>query len=71
MRYREDQVFNQDQPAIVANGFPDVTVAFTLIVGIIFIAMGRFGKQWWVIFWGVITVLAAIFYAVIRWFNLF
>ncbi len=71
MRYREDQFFNQDQPATVANGLPDVTVAFTLIVGIIFIVMGRFGKQWWVIFWGVITILAVAFYVVVRWFNLF
>jgi len=70
MRYREDQDINNLQPEVLTEGVADFTVAYTLILGFIFIAMGRFGKQTWLIFWGVITILAVVAYIIVRWFDL-
>jgi len=71
MRYREGQDINNLQQESLTEGVSDITVAYTLIVAFAFIAMGRFGKQRWLIFWGVITVIAVIAYYVVGWFDLF
>jgi len=70
MRYREGQDINNLQPETLTDGVSDLTVAYTLIVAFIFIAMGRYGKQRWLMFWGVMTVFAVVTYVVIRWFDL-
>jgi len=71
MRYREGQDINNLQQETLTDGVSDLTVAYTLIVAFIFIAMGRYGKQRWLIFWGVMTVAAVMTYVVIRWLDLF
>jgi len=71
MRYREGQDINNLQQESLTEGVSDITVAYTLIVAFVFIAMGRFGKQRWLVFWGVITVVAVIIYYAIGWFGLF
>ena len=69
MRYREGQDIDNLQPDL-SDGVTDFTVALTLVIAIILIAMGRFGRQRWLVFWGVMTVFAVIAYVVIRWFDL-
>ena len=70
MRYKEGQDINNLEPEMLSNGVSDITVAYTLLLGFIFVGMGRFGKQTWLVFWGVMTVIAVIAYIVIRWFDL-
>jgi len=70
MRYREGQDLNNLQQESLTSGVSDLTVAYTLIVAFLFIAMGRYGKQRWLIFWGGITVVAVVAYVTIRWFDL-
>ena len=70
MRYKEGQDINNLEPETLTDGVSDITVAYTLLLGFIFVAMGRVGKQTWLVFWGVMTVLAVIAYIVIRWFEL-
>ncbi|MCK4743977.1 MAG: hypothetical protein KAT25_09175 [Sulfuriflexus sp.] len=70
MRYREGQDINNLQPESLTDGVSDITVAYTLIMAFIFIAMGRYGKQRWLIFWGIITIFMVICYYVIGWFDL-
>lgn len=71
MRYREGQDINNLQPESLTEGISDITVGYTLVMGFIFIAMARYGKQPWLMFWGVVTVFAVIAYVIIRWFELF
>jgi len=71
MRYKEGQDINNLQQETLTDGVSDITVAYSLLLGFIFIAMGRFGKQTWLIFWGVATILAVVTYMVIRWYDLF
>lgn len=71
MRYREGQDINNLQEESLTGGVSDITVAYTLIMAFIFIAMGRYGKQRWLIYWGVITVFVVIAYYAIGWFDLF
>lgn len=70
MRYREGQDINNLEPETLSNGISDITVAYTLLLGFAFVAMGRFGKQTWLVFWGVMTVLAVMTYIIIRCFDL-
>mgnify|MGYP000061660978 CR=1 FL=1 len=70
MRYREGQDINNLQEESLTDGVSDITVAYTLIMAFIFIAMGRYGKQRWLIFWGVITIFIVIGYYAISWFDL-
>lgn len=56
----------------VEDGLIDATVVGTLLIGVVFIAMGRFGKQRWLIHWGVITIVACglyFFADFTSWFN--
>jgi len=71
MRYREGQDINHLQEESLTGGVSDVTVAYTLIIAFIFIAMGRYGKQRWLIYWGIITIFMVIGYYAIEWFDLF
>jgi len=70
MRYREGQDPTQIKADPLIQRVSDFTVAYTLIVAFIFIAMGKYGKQRWLIFWGVMTIFAVITYVIIRWFDL-
>lgn len=69
-RYREGQDPENIQADPLIQGVSDFTVGYTLVVAFIFIAMGRYGKQRWLIFWGVMTIFAVIAYVIIRWFDL-
>jgi len=71
MRYREGQDINNLQEESLTGGVSDITVAYTLVMALIFIAMGRYGKQRWLIYWGIITILVVIAYYAIGWFDLF
>ena len=70
MRYREGQDINNLQEESLTDGVSDITVAYTLVMAFIFIGMGRYGKQQWLIFWGVTTVIAVIAYYAISRFDL-
>jgi len=70
MRYREGQDVNGLQPESLTDGVSDITVAYTLIMAFIFIAMGRYGKQQWLVFWGIMTVIAVMIYYAVSWFDL-
>ena len=71
MRYREGQDINNLQEESLTGGVSDITVAYTLVMAFIFIAMGRYGKQRWLIYWGIITIFVVIAYYAIGWFDLF
>ena len=71
MRYKEGQDINNLQQESLTGGVSDITVAYTLIISFIFIAMGRYGKQRWLIYWGVITIFVVIAYYVTVKFDLF
>jgi hypothetical protein len=66
MRYLESQV-PPDAQAFVApttDAFVELTVALTLIIGLLALAAGRFGRQRWLTFWGRVTLLACAVYYV-------
>lgn len=58
MRYREGELPGT-LGTPVGDGMTVVTAAFGLFTGIAFIAGGIYGRQRWLIFWGVTTVLAS------------
>jgi len=55
MRYREDQPGIPDYGA--TDDFIVGTIVFTLLVGIVFVIAGRFGRQLWLRFWGWLSIL--------------
>ena len=61
MRYRETNDASALGPP-VEDGVIDVTVFISLLIGMVFIGMGRFGKQRWLLHWGVITIVACGLY---------
>jgi hypothetical protein len=65
MRYREEQApVEGAQPAGHTEDFVALTVWLTLLIGIVFVAGGLWGRQRWLTFWGVLTLLAcAVYYA--------
>ena len=61
MRYREVEDVSELGPPI-EDHLADAAVFVTLLVGIFFIAMGRYGKQRWLIHWGGISIIACVVY---------
>lgn len=61
MRYREVQDVSQLGPPM-EDHLADATVFVTLLISILFIAMGRYGKQRWLIHWGSISIFACVLY---------
>lgn len=63
MRYREvEDISELGSP--MEDHLADATVFITLLIAVLFIAMGRFGKQRWLIHWGVISIIACVVYFV-------
>lgn len=63
MRYREGETPGTLGPP-VGDGMTVVTAAFGLFTGVVFIAGGIYGRQRWLIFWGVTTVIASSAYLI-------
>lgn len=67
MRYREENFVNQIDGIIepvIGNNILMFTAVIGLIIGIIFVFGGRYGKQIWIIFWGTGLVIVSITYIV-------
>ncbi len=64
MRYREGGA-----PGIADYGVSDdflvATVVFTLLVGILFVVVGRHAGQLWLTFWGALSILVCGGYLVL------
>lgn len=63
MRYREVEDVSKLGPPL-EDHLADATVVVTLLIGFLLIGMGRFGKQRWLIHWGVISIIASVGYFV-------
>ncbi len=61
MRYREG-----GPPGIADYGTTDAflvaTVVFTLVTGIVFVVAGRYGRQLWLTFWGILSIVVCSVY---------
>ncbi|MEM7543681.1 MAG: hypothetical protein AAF384_19140 [Pseudomonadota bacterium] len=44
----------------------DLTIALTFVIGVIFLSVGRWAKQRWLVFWGALSCLASATYGVLR-----
>ncbi len=67
MRYREEEFINQVDGVIdpiIGNNVLLLTAVIGLLIGIIFVIGGRFGKQLWIISWGAGLVIVSIVYIV-------
>ncbi|VAW91093.1 hypothetical protein MNBD_GAMMA22-2622 [hydrothermal vent metagenome] len=65
MRYREETYQNQTDgiiEPIIGNDVLMLTAIIGLMIGILFVFGGRFGKQLWLVFWGAGLVLVSIAY---------
>jgi len=47
--------------------FVVLTVWLTLIIGIVFVVAGLYGRQRWLLIWGVVTLVACAIYFVWPW----
>jgi hypothetical protein len=56
-------------PTSHTDDFVALTVWLTLLIGIIFIAAGLWGRQRWLTFWGLLTLLACAAYAARAWLG--
>lgn len=61
MRYREVEDVSELGPPI-ADHLADATVFVTLLIAILFIAMGHFGRQRWLVHWGGLSIVACLAY---------
>lgn len=69
MRYREGQLPEQIGAQVpLTDDFVALTVWLTFFIGVIFVVAGVYGRQRWLLFWGVVTLAACAVYAV--WVNL-
>lgn len=67
MRYRAENFINQVDGVIepiIGTSAVMITSAIGLVIGIIFVFGGRYGKQLWIVFWGVGLVIVSIVYIV-------
>ncbi len=67
MRYRKENYMNQYDGVIepiIGNDVLMVTAVIGLLIGLIFVFGGRFGKQLWIVFWGAGLVLVSIAYII-------
>ena len=65
MRYREGQLPEQSgMPVPQTDDFVALTVWLTLLIGILFVVGGLYGRQRWLTIWGVFTLIACtVFFA--------
>ena len=56
MRYREDAAAGVSATTST-EAFLVATVVFTLVVGILMIVAGRYGRQLWLTFWGWLSIV--------------
>jgi len=61
MRYREVEDVTELGPPI-DDHLADATVFVTFLIGILFIFMGRFGRQRWLVHWGGLSLIACTVY---------
>jgi len=59
MRYREDIPLDQIPEAAVSDGMLIGTLIFAILTGIIFILVGKYAKQFWLFFWGIVHFSAS------------
>jgi len=69
MRYRQEDYDYANQAnsiiePIIGNDVLMLTAVIGLVVGIIFVFGGRFGKQLWIVVWGAGLVVVSIAYIV-------
>lgn len=63
MRYRDGQVPAEAMSQMpLTDDFVALTVWLTLLIGLVFVAGGIYGKQRWLLFWGVTTLVACAVY---------
>lgn len=61
MRYREvEDVSELGLP--IGDYLADATVVVTILMGGFFIAMEQYGKQRWLIHWGIISIISCAIY---------
>lgn len=59
MRYLEGHSpLDSGTPVPHKDEFVGLTVCFTLLIGVIFICAGLYGRQRWLLFWGATTLVA-------------
>jgi len=61
MRYRIEQE-HVEKKEHASQLIVDTTVFLTLLIGILFIFLGRKGAQYWLTVWGIITIVISIVY---------
>lgn len=67
MRTREENFINQVDGVIepiIGNNVLLFTAVIGLVIGIIFILGGRYGKQLWIVFWGAGLVIVSVVYII-------
>jgi len=67
MRYREENFANQIDGVIepiISNDILMLSAVVGLLIGIIFVVGGRYGKQLWIVFWGSGLVIVSIVYII-------
>lgn len=65
MRYRDGQLPEQIGAQVpLTDDFVSLTVCLTLIIGVIFVVGGLYGRQRWLQIWGGLTLVACgVYYA--------
>lgn len=70
MRYREGQVPAEGAPDFGrTDDFVALTVWLTLLIGVLFVVGGLWGRQRWLTIWGVLTLLACAAYFARSWLG--
>jgi len=70
MRYKNGEI---PPEAFTHNASDDMlllTAILGVIIGIIISVLGKFGKQLWMLVWGIGLVLVSIYLGISIWFNL-
>lgn len=64
MRYRETELKpgSTEYVAPTTDDFVELTVALTLVIGMVLLGLGIFGKQRWLRIWGTTTLVACAIY---------
>lgn len=60
MRYREGIPLDVVHQAASSDGMLIGTLIFSVITAIIFILAGKYGKQFWLFFWGIVHFVASL-----------
>jgi len=68
MRYREGEELPLTQFA--SDDMLLLTAAMGIVIGIILASLGKFGKQLWMLVWGIGLVIVSIYLGISIWFEL-